>query len=214
MKKLATAAILALGVAVSTPAAATTWNFTGGGGLLGLDEVFTEGGDSVTATALNTQQPPAPQLHQSGGGLGVRTGNDNTNQLDNFLNDEAIVFDFGSVYEVSSIGVTAVGFNDDYRIYGTNNSAVLGCSSGGLSCISDISTLLLQDDNNGTQSIFGSFQYIIASGITGGFNDDFRISSLTAVAPVPLPAALPLLAGALGFLGLLGWRRKSAASAA
>ena len=32
--------------------------------------------------------------------------------------------------------------------------------------------------------------------------------SLEAVAPVPLPAAFPLLAGGLGLLGLLGWRRK------
>lgn len=33
------------------------------------------------------------------------------------------------------------------------------------------------------------------------------------VAPVPLPAALPLLAGALGFLGLVGWRRRRASAA-
>jgi len=29
-----------------------------------------------------------------------------------------------------------------------------------------------------------------------------------AVAPTPLPAALPLLATGLGAIGLLGWRRK------
>lgn len=32
------------------------------------------------------------------------------------------------------------------------------------------------------------------------------------MAPVPLPAALPLFAGGLGLLGLLGWRRKRAAA--
>ncbi|MBG6202642.1 hypothetical protein IWQ48_003789 [Labrenzia sp. EL_13] len=32
------------------------------------------------------------------------------------------------------------------------------------------------------------------------------------VTPVPLPAALPFLAGGIGFLGLMGWRRKRAAA--
>jgi hypothetical protein len=35
--------------------------------------------------------------------------------------------------------------------------------------------------------------------------------SVTPVSATPLPAALPLLAGGLGALGLLGWRRKRTA---
>ncbi len=40
----------------------------------------------------------------------------------------------------------------------------------------------------------------------------FNPSSLTLV-PVPLPATLPLLLGGLGFVGLLGWRRKRSGNA-
>jgi hypothetical protein len=49
-------------------------------------------------------------------------------------------------------------------------------------------------------------------------NNNLRDYSATltvaAVAATPIPAALPLLASALGGLGFVGWRRKRAASAA
>lgn len=38
----------------------------------------------------------------------------------------------------------------------------------------------------------------------GGYSDSLRVTL------VPVPAALPLLAGGLGVLGLMGWRRKRA----
>jgi len=43
-------------------------------------------------------------------------------------------------------------------------------------------------------------------------SDDYGLTESTAgswsVTTTPLPAALPLFAGGLGALGLLGWRRK------
>lgn len=47
--------------------------------------------------------------------------------------------------------------------------------------------------------------YIVGEGAGGGV---FRIAS-AAVDPVPIPAALPLLAAGLGVMGFLGWHRKS-----
>lgn len=44
----------------------------------------------------------------------------------------------------------------------------------------------------------------------GLYGFDAQITSLTELTPVPLPAALPLFAGGLGLLALLGWRRKRA----
>ena len=46
--------------------------------------------------------------------------------------------------------------------------------------------------------------YIVGEGTGGGV---FRIAS-ALVDPVPIPAALPLFAAGLGFMGFLGWRRK------
>lgn len=51
-------------------------------------------------------------------------------------------------------------------------------------------------------------------------NSDFALAFLNVeltqgnIPPIPVPAALPLFAGGLGLLGLLGWRRKRQATAA
>jgi hypothetical protein len=62
-------------------------------------------------------------------------------------------------------------------------------------------------------SIFTNFGNSFEENI---FEDAFRrvtSGSLAPVAPVPLPAALPLFATGLGALGLLAWRRKRKAAA-
>jgi len=58
------------------------------------------------------------------------------------------------------------------------------------------------------QVLKGDFLPLASDLITDSTQFSFSMSS----AAVPLPAALPLLAGAIGGLSLLGWRKKSLAS--
>ncbi len=68
------------------------------------------------------------------------------------------------------------------------------------------------EDENGNSIFFefdngpvpGTFRTFNLNGSTGTFD----ISRRVAVAAVPLPATLPLLAGGLGLMGLMGWRRR------
>jgi hypothetical protein len=55
-------------------------------------------------------------------------------------------------------------------------------------------------------STSASFEVLVIAG-----ND--RLVTSGSLVPTPLPAALPLFAGGLGVLGLLGWRRKRKAAA-
>lgn len=94
-------------------------------------------------------------------------------------------------------GVTLVGgdlqFNSSfflpYETAGTNVLSILGQRD----------TIFPPFDPPFNWSNFGTFNVNFSSGTT---------FAIVSVAPVPLPAALPLLAGGLGLLGLLGWRRK------
>ena len=57
--------------------------------------------------------------------------------------------------------------------------------------------------------------YTIGLSVTGMDGDPFLTTAIDIiVAPVPVPAALPLFAGGLGLFGFLGWRRKRGSTAA
>jgi len=59
----------------------------------------------------------------------------------------------------------------------------------------------------------GSDGQALISGIAdNGYGTAVGFDDLGAAATVPLPAALPLLAGGLGILGFAGWRRKNSAA--
>lgn len=60
-------------------------------------------------------------------------------------------------------------------------------------------------------SISGPFTYLALVDTSNQGGDGFDVDAIS-VSAVPLPAALPLLAGGLGFMGFVGWRRKRKAA--
>lgn len=216
MKLLRLLTAAAAAAAMIGGAQAATFTFAGIGGDLGKDQTFTSGSASVTAIAINTEEPEAPVLHQNIFGLGVTTGAPDSNQVDNVGDDEAIVFDFGAAAFLESITLSLSGFYDDIRIYGSNDAAVAAITSGGLSSITSISTLLAAVSGNGIEAvrfidltgIATAYRYLIAT-IPGGSGDGFRVKSVSA-SVVPVPAALPLLLSGLAGLAFASRRKKTA----
>ncbi|MCK5749697.1 MAG: VPLPA-CTERM sorting domain-containing protein [Oricola sp.] len=217
--------IAAAGAAMMGGANAATFYLGGNGGDLGKDQVFTDGSASVTAIAINTEEPDAPVLHQNVFGLGVYSGESDDgilsggNQVDNIGDDEAIVLDFGAAATLESITLSVASSWDDIRIYGSNNAAVAAITSGGLSSITSISTLLASTTGTGIEGfktidlsgIATAYRYLIAT-IPGGSGDGFRVKWVSAsVSEVPVPAALPLLLSGLAGLGFASRRKKAAA---
>jgi hypothetical protein len=87
-----------------------------------------------------------------------------------------------------------------------------GAACVGAACYQGPGTTLIGATNNsGTVSFTGGLPngataYFALEGVLNG-------ATFTAIPNTPLPAALPLFAGGLGVLGLLGWRRKRKAAA-
>lgn len=160
-------------------------------GVIGTSAVFNGGGVTVTAT------PRAGELTQNSGGLGVQLGDpSDPDALDTDTADEMIDFVFSELVSISSIqfGAFGPGGGDLYRIYsgGTafSDVVVLAGNTGGANFDPDLVT---------------DFLRIRALG------GEFRVSSISFeavnAASVPLPAGLPLLAGALGLLGIARRRK-------
>lgn len=112
--------------------------------------------------------------------------------------------------------------NDRYGITSRASQGLTGADVGGLAL--DFFGLRLDDSSNSVFSdalilptalslldfdstgFFVSFGPINTPSVVSGTIDKLSVTA------VPLPAALPLLAGGVGLLGLLGWRRKRAAA--
>jgi hypothetical protein len=92
----------------------------------------------------------------------------------------------------------------------------LPCAAGDSNSKTDTDCILwsntsLQHLTNGTQTLYVEFVNAVDWDITPMIELGFSSSQF----PTPLPAALPLFAGGLGVMGLLGgWRKKRKASAA
>lgn len=200
MRKMFLAAALAASTGV---AQAATFNFSGSGANA-ASRVFTLGSLSVTATPGThgnlSNQIFAPDgndvVTQNAAGLGVDLGVGNPPEINGGF--DLLTLTFSEKVSFTSIRFGEVDSDDDADIY------IDGA-------------ILLEDVKFG--GVAGN-PYLFAAGITGtsisigadtlfgflGAGDDFRVLGIT-VAPVPVPAALPLLAAALGGLGLLARRR-------
>ncbi|MEO0683209.1 MAG: hypothetical protein AAF192_22720 [Pseudomonadota bacterium] len=170
----------------------------------------------MTATAINTQEPPGARLTQGGGGLGVRADRSltETNQINNLGDDEAVIFDFGKAVAFDSITLGRLALIPDaWAIYGTD-ADLTGVTSGGLASLTTGSTLLSAGASNAhseTISLSGTFRYLIATVPAGGSfvaGDGYTVRSLT-VSSVPTPLGAGLLLGAFALAGLV--RRNRAA---
>lgn len=207
----------------ASSASALTYNFAGSGGDIGKSAAF---GD-ITAIAINTEEPHAPVLRQNLSGIGVYSGFlsgfpsgwvFDGNQLDNTGDDEAIVFDMGGLFQAQTMTLTQTGLGDNYQIYGSNDASVALCTTGGLACLTSVSTLLasgtgyLGGEISGNLSVdltgSGPYSFFVAT-TPGGSGSGYRVQTLTAAA-VPLPAAGLLLLGGLGGLAALRRKRKAA----
>ncbi len=224
MKILKFLSVAAAGAAMFGAANAATFYLGGSSANLGKSAVFTSGSESLTATAINTQEPDAPVLKRSILGLGVDSGESDDgflsggDQIDNIGDDEALVLDFGGAATFDSIRLSLAGGYDDIEIYGSNDAAVTAITSGGLSSITTISTLLATANGSGLEgfkdidlsAITQAYRFLIAT-IPGGSGDGFLVKYVTAeVSEVPLPAALPLLLSGVAGLGFASRRRRKA----
>lgn len=100
---------------------------------------------------------------------------------------------------VTAFGADFFSFNDDYL---RTEISILGdYFNPGVSSVGSLSFFGVISDQ--------AFSAVLFAGIDNDVFGMDNVSFNSSISVVPLPAALPLMAGALAIIGLFGWRRKS-----
>jgi hypothetical protein len=212
----------------------TIWGVLVGAVMLAL--AAPAGATTVTGTSIVN---PLSPVHPGDPVLNFGTGATGTNVAD--FGGGKTFYDF--IFSFTLTGTSAVTISTTAKANGNyafkehyaalfNNSPVSGQAPAGSSLtdtnapdisLTNTTGLLTLGSNNGgaltTLSLAAGTYYLRLFGLLpGDINSGHALSrisgSLAAIATTPIPAALPLFASALGFFGFVGWRRKSAATAA
>ena len=198
------AGLLILTLGLASPAWAATIHIQNSFGLddpnttLGFDAL---GGDGISVTDQFAGQgvvfTPAP-----GGGDLVTLYSDNFAGMDGFALNQ------GGTFQIQFLGtVTEAAFA---FLTNPGTSMFRALLSGTEIQAFTAETSLASNAFPGTWFGFTGFTFDAIEVVPGGTNQAFRLDNLqySEVAPVPLPAALPLFGTGLGILGFLGWRRR------
>ena len=176
-----------------------------------LDNTLTIDGIGVVAQGFNTNSGEVNAFldaHSGGpGGLGVCSSTSCTSGVSGASTGDDNVSGTGGGEWLKLIFDTSVIFDPTAFEFRAGNHSLLT----GTLDINDITATIVAG------ALSAPTAALIAS-LTGTMHtftfteDQFYLTSAT-VSAVPLPAALPLFGGALGLMGLLGWRRKRMATA-
>lgn len=149
------------------------------------------------------------ELDVDGAGQDLGSYAFNTGPINGFALD--LISDNNSTpnFDGAEVGVSFGGsswlITDILGLTDSSSGATIGSTTIGASFVGIISDMQF----SGFSIISGAD---VAPNVSAGSSENVWIDNLvlaTDVTPVPLPAALPLLLGGLGILGLAGWRRRN-----